>query len=178
MADIDPVFAIESQTLAEIIDQLDYFQILKVDQSAAPAALKVGYFRESRLYHPDQFYMLAPSPAKDAISLIYKRVNEAWVVLRDDAKRAKYLADINGPERDKKLRYTEASEEELKKQRDAELGTTPQGRKTFAQGLRDLEAGRYPQALLNLRLAVQFEPQNTLFKQKRDEAARLAGAKP
>jgi curved DNA-binding protein CbpA len=174
----DPAFLIEAEAVADIIDELDYFQILKLEQTASQEEIKAAYFRESRLYHPDQFYSMEEGKPKQAISRVYKRVNEAWVVLRDDVKRGKYTADISGPDRAKKLRYTEASEEELKKQKDAELGTTPQGRKTFAAGLRDLEAGRYAQALMNFKLAAQFEPQNALFKQKRDEAAKLAGARP
>ena len=94
--------------------------------------------------------------------------------LRDDRKRAKYLADINGPNRARKLRYSEEAEEEIRRAKDLEQGTTPHGKKTFQQGIIDLEAGRIPQALQNFRMALQFEPNNSLFKQKADEAQRLA----
>src|SRR4051794_26157783 len=98
MAEIDPVFLIEAEALATIVDELDYFQILKIDAKARPDEVKQAYFRESRLYHPDQFFGMPASPGKQAIGKIYKRVNEAWVVLRDDAKRSRYLADIAGPD--------------------------------------------------------------------------------
>lgn len=177
MAEADPIFLIEAEALANIIDELDYFQILKIDRKAKPEEVKAAYFRESRLYHPDQFFRMENGPSKAAIAKIYKRVNEAWVVLRDDTKRAKYIADVTGPDRAKKLRYTEVSEEEVKRAREAELGSTPHGRKTFMQGLLDFEARRYPQAVMNFKLAVQFEPQNEFFKRKLEEATRLAGQK-
>ena len=177
MAEVDPIFLIEAEALGQIIDELDYFQILKIQQLAKPQEVKEAYYRESRLYHPDQFYGMEEGTAKKAIGKIYKRVNEAWMVLRDDTKRGKYLADLGGPDREKKLRYTEASEEELKRQREAEMGTTPQGRKTFQQGLLELDAGRYQQALMSFKLAAQYEPQNALFKLKMDEAAKKLGAK-
>jgi curved DNA-binding protein CbpA len=177
MADVDPIFLIEAEALANIIDELDYFQILKVDRKAKPDEVKTAYFRESRLYHPDQFFRMQEGPPKRAIGKIYKRVNEAWVVLSDDTKRTKYLADITGSDRAKKLRYTETSEEELKRSREAEMGTTPHGRKTFQQGLLDLEAGRVQQAITNFKLAIQFEPQNAFFRQKLTEASRLIGTK-
>ena len=103
MAETDPTFLIEAEAVAQFIDELDYFQILKIEQNAKPQEVKLAYFRESRVYHPDQFFRMEAGPGKQAIGKIYKRVNEAWVVLRDDTKRAKYIADISGPEREKKL---------------------------------------------------------------------------
>lgn len=177
MPELDPVFAIEAQALSQILDELDYFQVLKIEQGATAEQIKQAYFRESRLYHPDQFYASQDVDLRQAVGKIYKRVNEAFVVLRDDRKRSKYTSDVNGPNRERKLRYTEESEEELKRQRDQEMGSTPQARKTFQAALLDLDSGRYQQALLNLKLAMQFEPQNAYFKQKYDEAQRLAGAR-
>jgi len=177
MADFDPLFEIEAQALSGVIDELDYFQVLKIEQNTPPPKIKDAYFRESRLYHPDQFFAMPNGETKSAVAKIYKRINEAWVVLRDERKRTKYLQDINGPERGKKLRFTEASEEELKKQREQELGTTPHGRKTFQQGLLDLDAGRFAQAASNFKMALTFEPQNALFKAKLEEATRLAAGK-
>ena len=177
MPEFDPIFAIEAEALGAIIDELDYFQILEIEQTAAPTEIKEAYFKKSRGYHPDQYYGMIASPLMSAVEKIYKRINEAFVVLRDDRKRNKYIADVNGPARDKKLRYTEESEEELKRSKEQEQGSTPHGRKTYMQGLVELEAGRYAQALQNFRMALSFEPQNVLFKQKCDEATRLAGAR-
>lgn len=177
MADIDPVFEIEAQAVAQLIDELDYFQILKVEQSVSPAELKAAYYRESRTYHPDRFFSAPDSDGKRAIEKIYRRVNEAYVVLRDDAKRAKYTGDVNGPDRERKLRFTEESEQEQKAQREAEMGITPQGRRMFQAGLIDLDAGRFPQAAQNFRMALMYEPQNALFKQKLEEASKLASGR-
>lgn len=177
MPELDPVFEIETLALADIIDQLDYFQILKLEQTASPPEIKAAYFRESRTYHPDRYFALPQSETKSAISKIYKRINEAWVCLREDRKREKYLADVNGPDRDQKLRYTELSEEELKRAREAELGATPQGRKMFQAGLLDLEGGRFPQAAQNFKMALMYEPQNARFKEKLEEATKQASAR-
>ena len=177
MPEIDSIFEIETQAFAEIVDQLDYFQILKLEQAAAPAEIKAAYFHQSRTYHPDRYFGLAEGELKRAIGKVYKRINEAWVCLKDDRKREKYLADVNGPQREKKLRYTESSEEELKREREAEMGATPQGRAMFQAGLLDLEAGRFAQAAQNFRMGLMYEPQNAFFKGKLEEATRLGNAK-
>src|SRR5437899_4576798 len=131
---MDEGFEIEAQALAQVLDELDYFQVLKVAQSASPGEIKAAYYRESRAYHPDRFSTLPASDMKENINRIYKRINEAYVCLRDDTKRTKYLADVLGPERQKKLRFVEASEQELKKEKEQEVGTTPQGRKFYMAG--------------------------------------------
>jgi DnaJ-class molecular chaperone len=170
---MDEAFEIEARALAQVLEELDYFQILKIGQNVSPAELKAAYYRESRSYHPDRFSTLPPGEMKDTISRIYKRINEAYVCLRDDVKRAKYLADILGPERQKKIRYDEASEQELKKEKEQEVGTTPQGRKFYMAGLTDMAAQRFASAERNFKMALTYEPGNPNFKAKRDEAGKL-----
>jgi DnaJ-class molecular chaperone len=170
---MDDAFEIEAQALAQILDELDYFQILKVGQSASPGEIKAAYYRESRAYHPDRFSSLAPSELKENIGKIYKRINEAYVCLREDTRRMKYLGDILSPERQKKLRFVEASEQEMKKEKEQEVGATPQGRKFFMAGLSDMAAQRFASAERNFKMALTYEPNNPNFKAKRDEAAKL-----
>ena len=170
---MDETFEIEAAALAQIMDELDYFQILKVGQDASPSQIKAAYYRESRAYHPDRFFQLPNLDLKEAIGRIYKRINEAYVCLRDDTRRAKYLADVNGSERQKKLRFVEASEQELKKDKEQEIGSTPQGRKFFMAGLSDMAAQRFAAAERNFKMALTYEPNNPNFKAKRDEAGKL-----
>src|SRR5438132_14270039 len=112
---MDEAFEIEAEALAPVRGALDYFQVLKIGQNATPPDIKSAYYRESRAYHPDRFSTLPAGDLKENIGRIYKRINEAYVCLRDDTKRTKYLADVLGPERQRKLRFVEASEQELKK---------------------------------------------------------------
>jgi DnaJ-class molecular chaperone len=170
---MDEGFEIEAQALAQILEELDYFQILKVGQNASPPEIKAAYYRESRAYHPDRFFQLANAELKEAIGRIYKRINEAYVCLRDDTKRVKYLADILGTDRQKKLRFVEASEQEMKKEKEQEVGATPQGRKFFMAGLSDMAAQRFASAERNFKMALTYEPNNPNFKAKRDEAGKL-----
>jgi len=170
---MDDAFEIEAQALAQILDELDYFQILKVGHAAGLGEIKAAYYRESRAYHPDGFSTLPPGELKDNIGKIYKRINEAYVCLRDDTRRMKYMADILGPERQKKLRFVEASEQEMKKDKEQEVGATPQGRKFFMAGLSDMAAQRFASAERNFKMALTYEPNNPNFKAKRDEAAKL-----
>ncbi len=167
---MDLAFEIETEALVQVLDTLDYFQVLKIPQTATPADIKAAFYRESRAYHPDRYHAMAPCAVKDHAGRIYKRVTEAYVTLRDDQKRAKYLQDVNGPERDRRLRFDEASEKETaaekKKQIEEQFGQTPKGRQLFQQAMKDLEGGRAEAAVRNLKLALGFEPSNEKFKEQ------------
>jgi DnaJ-class molecular chaperone len=167
---MDARFAIEVEALAGALDQLDYFGVLKLPQTAGPAEIKAAYYRESRAYHPDRFAAV-PDPAfRELVGRVYRRVNEAYTVLRDDRKRARYVADLNGPERAQKLRFTEVEEaqvkEEQKRKLEEQLGQTPNGRKFYAAALVEIQAGRWDAALRALRSALMYEPANARFKEQ------------
>ena len=172
-------FALEAEAVVDLLDALDYFQVLKIERMASIQEIKAAFYRESRGYHPDRVFHLDDAALKANVNRIYKRVTEAWSVLREDEKRKKYLADIAGPQREQKLRYTEASEAERRRSREEEVGATPNGRKFHAAGLAALEAGRYEEALRSSRAALMYEPQNARYRQVADEAQRrLRGGAP
>jgi curved DNA-binding protein CbpA len=61
---------------------LDYYAILEISSSATTTEIKKSYRRLARLHHPDL--------NQDALDTHIKRLNEAYEVLRDPVKRAKY----------------------------------------------------------------------------------------
>jgi curved DNA-binding protein CbpA len=158
------------EILSHSLSQIDYFQLLQLPISANPKDIKDAYYRESRLYHPDRFHQLPDLELKNQIHAVYKRINEAYVVLRNDQKRAKYLADIQGPDREKKLRYTEISEAEKKAENkkllEEQVGTTPKGRDCYKNGVKDLEAKRWQSAIRHFKTALMYEPANDKYMEK------------
>ena len=65
-------------------DKRDYYEVLGVDKSADEATLKKAYRSLAKKYHPDMNPGNAEAEAK------FKEVNEAYDVLSDSEKRAKY----------------------------------------------------------------------------------------
>jgi DnaJ-class molecular chaperone len=167
---LDAQFLIEVEALAAALDQLDYYGVLKIPQTATPAEIKAAYYRESRVFHPDRYAAVASAEIRDLIGRVYRRINEAYTVLRDDQKRTRYLADINGPDRLRKLRFTEAGEalvkEEQKKKIEEQFGQTPNGRKFYAAALVELQAGRWDAAERSLKSALMYEPTNPKFTEQ------------
>ena len=60
-----------------------YYELLQVQPTADVEVIRAAYRSLARRYHPDQ----NPSPSAEATT---KRLNKAWEVLSDPAKRAEY----------------------------------------------------------------------------------------
>jgi curved DNA-binding protein CbpA len=166
---MDVRLIMEIEERAAALDGMDYFEVLRVPRAAGHAEVKAAYYRESRAFHPDRFASLPSAELRDLIGRIYRRVNEAYTVLRDEVKRAKYLADVSGPDRPRKLRFSEEDEaqvrEEQKRRAEEQIGTTPNGRKFYAVALTEVAAQRWEAAERALRSALMYEPANARFKQ-------------
>jgi len=170
---MDAAFVVEVETLAAILDQLDYFQVLKLEPGATPKEIKTAYHRESRVFHPDRFLGHQDPEFRVRVLAIHKRITEAYTVLRDEPSRRQYEERISGPERERYLRWTM---EETEAPAEEEIGTTEKGRKLYGAALVELEAGRLDAAERNLKMALLFEPQNPHYARKVEEVARLRKA--
>ncbi len=65
-------------------DKRDYYEVLGVDKSVAEDDLKKAYRKAAKKYHPDL------NPGDKEAEVKFKEVNEAYEVLSDKEKRARY----------------------------------------------------------------------------------------
>ena len=65
-------------------DKRDYYDVLGVDKSVSEDDLKKAYRKAAKKYHPDL------NPGDEAAAESFKEVNEAYEVLSDKEKRARY----------------------------------------------------------------------------------------
>ena len=165
---------IEINSIARLLDELDYFQILKVPQNATPEAVKAAYFRESRNYHPDKFYNESPDITKK-VTAIFKRITEAYKILSDPETRADYTDGINGPNRAKNLRFTHGIDGAGGVKEDE--GQTPMGRKYYQMGKIAMNNLDYKGAKINFQLAAKMEPNNETFKKRIEEVDAIIRGK-
>lgn len=157
--------------LAQNIDNLDYYQVLNLAQDATPVDIKQSYYAQSRSLHPDNFYHLPDDELRSGVNKIFKRVTEAYNVLRDDRKRRVYTQNVNGPQRTELLRFTEASEEQQKAQEKAEKEVTlnPKAKALYLQSVQKMNASNWDGAFKDLQTALMFDPSNERLKAIKEE---------
>lgn len=69
---------------------LHYYEVLQVDPSAPISAIKQSYYRQAMLHHPDKL-PTGTSPSERAHhDDLFKEINEAYHVLSDTERRARY----------------------------------------------------------------------------------------
>ncbi|HRV80218.1 MAG TPA: DnaJ domain-containing protein, partial [Planctomycetota bacterium] len=67
----------------------DYYEVLGVARDADAAAIKKAYRKLALKWHPDRHQGADPKAAEEA-EATFKRISEAYEVLSDPEKRAKY----------------------------------------------------------------------------------------
>ena len=74
--------------------EADHFKVLGVGRDATPAQVKIAYFQLAKAYHPDTVAAAASPAVKKLCADLFSRIGEAWGVVGDEARRARYLDDL------------------------------------------------------------------------------------
>jgi len=171
---LDQLAPLEIQALAKIMDELDYYQILHLNRDASAVELKKAYFSTSRAFHPDANRHLEPV-LLDQCQRVSKRVTEAYCVLKDPRKRKVYDERLDSGEGQQRMQLSEAKAAHAKQETDARQGKTPQGRQYLLKATEDAGREDWAGAIRNLQMALTFEPDNSLFKDRLEEAKQSRG---
>ena len=148
--------------IAARIDQLNYYQLLGLSREANFSEIRKAYHRRARSIHPDRFFEYPDPEIRVSIDRIFKRVAEAYTVLRDDEKRKHYDHGLSAtPPR---MRFTDEDQQAMLRSQKAVTGTTPQGRKFYDKAQALYEKKQIKMAVQSLKMACTFETDNTHFQ--------------
>jgi tetratricopeptide (TPR) repeat protein len=132
--------------LAEKLAKADHFEVLGVKREATGAQIKIAYFQLAKVYHPDAVPAGAAPDVRALAADVFAKLSEAWGVLGDDAKRAKYLADlVSGAGTEVDVLHIFKAEE------------------AFNAATILVKARRYQEALARLTEAIQLNPEEAEF---------------
>ena len=150
---------------ATMLDQMDYFQVLRVPQDANAADVKSAFFKQSKTWHPDRFYRRVPEETYRQVMDVYKRISEAYAILRDENLRKLYIKRVTGPNRAQNLRYDKAAEEaKARAKKDEDVAQTEPGKRYVKLATTSINQKNFPSADMNLKLAMSMESDNDALK--------------
>jgi DnaJ-class molecular chaperone len=144
----------------------DYYELLGIIRTANADQIRSAFHRFAREHHPDNF-VGSPDEA-ERHTMLYQQASEAYRVLLDPTKRQLYdegLAKGQKRYRDDRLRETRRS----MRPPGGVMLRSSKARTFFTRAHRAIKAEDWPQAKLNLKMAIQHEPDNEELQSKLEE---------
>lgn len=144
------------------LDHLDYYTLLRIEEAATADAIREAFHVFALRYHPDRFAG-APGEKRERAAEIYRRGAEGYRVLMNSGSRSRYDEGLSKG----RLRLT--AEEERRGEIDrrnptAQMGVrSPRARPFATKAQMAFKKGDYKTAKLNLKMALQHEPENALL---------------
>jgi curved DNA-binding protein CbpA len=157
----------EIGALAGLLDRMNYYQILKVAPQALPKEIKMAFLSQSREFHPDRYFNVGDEELRTNVTTVFKRIAEAYQVLRNPKHRAAYDKQI--AEAEPRLRF-DFKEQKPPSGAVEATAKNPQAKKFLQMALNCLKKKDYSGAEMNFQFALKFEPNNDTIKKKMEEA--------
>lgn len=172
--ELDPRTRIEIETLHDVLDEVDFYSLLQVNQEADLPRIEKAFAAESKRFHPDRFFGVRDPVFLRKLTAIYRKTSEAYSVLKDPDLKNRY---------DRKLglvKDSAASAEVSKDSLETEAAQAGKVRRMVCesrQGRRYYDLAKTAQRkgdangmVMNLQFALSFEPKNQSLKQLLSEA--------
>lgn len=160
--DMDAQLKIKVNTLFEIIDELNYYQILRLSADCVQSEIEDGFQRQGNLYHPKHF-----EDANDELTTkgqyLLLSINESYQVLNEISGRLKYDQILG--EKLLRIEHTKLlnAQESQTNNDPLQAATNESAKKYWALGLQAYDSGDFNSAVLQIKFAIQFEPNNEVF---------------
>lgn len=153
--------------MSEPPETLDYYTLLGIIRAATPDQIRSAFHRFAREHHPDTF-VAAPLEERERHTELYQVGSEAYQVLLDPIKRKIYDDGLAQG----RVRYLADRAEETRRTMRPPGGValnSSKARVFFSRAHKAMKAEDWPQAKLNLKMALQSEPNNEDLKGKLEE---------
>jgi DnaJ-class molecular chaperone len=169
----------------EVLDELTYYELFGLPQGATPDDVREAFHVFCDVFHPDR-HLGRPAEERDAVSSIFKRGTEGYLVLSDIGFRDRYDAQISAAQ--SSVRGGAGPSSRMPDARGAGRGmsTRPPARledavrtpsaRPFARRAEELmQQGELRQAKLQLVMANHKDPANDALESAlRDLEAKIA----
>lgn len=162
---------VEIETLHELLPELDYYRILKIEPDASQDDIGPAFRQESRRMHPDRYNSMGDATLQAQVNDIYRLVREAYSTLQDPLKRSAYDEELASGNRRMGAEASARAEQQRAAADDpSEAATDERAEKFWKMALKDLAEKNYKGAVMNIQFALTYEPDNETFKEYLDQA--------
>ncbi len=153
--------------MTELPEAHDYYALLGIIRAATADQIRSAFHRFAREHHPDNF-VGAPPQEGERHTELYQLGSEAYQVLLDPMKREIYDEGLEQG----RVRYSADRAEETRRTMRPPGGValhSSKARVFFTRAHKAIKVEDWPQAKLNLQMALQSEPDNEELESKLQE---------
>jgi curved DNA-binding protein CbpA len=148
------------------LDKVDYYRLLNISSAADDETVRAAYYKYAASLHPDVHGLDVDPAYRRKLTAVFSRVSESYKVLSNPDLRARYDRELAKGH----LRISMGVEVS----HDAPEISDPSALRFFKLARAAVAEGDLKSAIMNLRFALQKEPDNELLK---DELARVEKGK-
>jgi DnaJ-class molecular chaperone len=148
------------------LDQIDYYRLLSISSAATDDQIRAAYYNLAASLHPDVHGKEVDKVYRSKLTAVFSRVAEAYKVLSDRPMRARYDRELARGS----LRISMGADV-AKKGPDI---NTPGALKFYKMAQGALRSRDFKSAVMNLKFALQQEPDNELIKAELEKAEKGA----
>ncbi len=165
----------EMEALADICDELNYYQLLKVERGCEQALIDEAYRAEARRLHPDRFNSNPDKNVKAWANKVYRLFQEAWNTLKDPETRAAYDDQLEEGARRLSIEKRRAAAAEAAAAANPEhAAKTEKGGKYWKMALQNWHDKEYQGCVMQIQFALNFEPDNETMIEWKEKAEKKA----
>jgi curved DNA-binding protein CbpA len=124
------------------LDSMDYFELLRVGESADSDTIRQSYYALAKEFHPDRFYDTSDPTLRDKLSRIFDALTDAFNTLKDEEGRLSYLASLG---------------------RSSTPADTEKAESNYKKSIELIKAGRHQEAVSLCEEAVRIEPKEARY---------------
>ena len=162
----------EIETLHELLPELTYYQLLQLSPDTDQASIEEAYRGEARRLHPDRFAALG-EPTRGQVTAIYRAVTEARRVLSNPDTRSAYDEELSSGSTRLSAEGSKEAQAKAVAASNPELAArTEKGGKYWKLALTDWAGKNFKGAVMNIKFALNFEPDNETFKDWLEKAEK------
>jgi DnaJ-class molecular chaperone len=147
-----------------VLDQVDYYKLLSISSAATDDQIRASYYNLAASLHPDVHGLEVDQEYRGKLTAVFSRVAEAYKVLSDRPMRARYDRELAKGS----LRMSMGADV-AKRGPDIK---TPGALKFYKMAQGAIRSRDFKSAVMNLRFALQQEPDNELIQAELEKAEK------
>ena len=161
---------VEVEVVAGMLEDLDYYRILKLKPGAPVGDVERAFADQSKAFHPDRFFGVRDPKFMRMVTAVFKRVQESYQVLRDPELKKMYdqkMGFRKGRDGKTAKRVGHVGKADLEKEKAAfdseELVEDKRARKYFDLAQIAMMNSDWNGVVMNLQFAMTYEKDNPVM---------------